>query len=231
MIDGAVGGDVVAFNGQIQLGPHARIAGKLRYRSAEDLQQDPAALVAGGIERLAPLPAKGKQQAAERRQVRGGIGAASVVWTAGLILVAGVLLAALPNFSASLSTTLRQRPGASALLGFVWLICLPVAAAVLVVTLIGIPLALFALAFYAALMPIAYVATGVGLGDWSLRRWRPDSAGRLPARIAASAAALLALTLLGWLPVLGGVVGFVALIVGLGALLLQGWSGLSDATA
>lgn len=92
-------------------------------------------------------------------------------------------------------------------------------------------LALFALAFYAALMPIAYVAAGVGLGDWSLRRWRPDNAARLPARIAASAAALLVLTLLGWLPMLGGVVGFVALTAGLGALLLQGWPWVSAASA
>lgn len=230
VIDGPVGGDVVAFNGQIQLGPHARIAGKLRYRSDEDPQLDPAALVAGGVEKLAPLSPKVGQPAAEPRRVRGGIDAASLVWTLGLIAMASVLLAALPNFSASLSATLRQRPGASALLGFVWLICLPVAAVVLVITLVGIPLALFALAFYVALMPVAYVAAGVGLGDGSLRRWRPGSAGKLPARIAAAAAALLALTLLGWLPVLGTAVGFVALVAGLGALLLQARPWLSPAT-
>lgn len=223
LIDGPVGGDVVAFNGRIELGPHARIAGKLRYRSDEELQRDPAALVTGGIEKLAPLVAKGERTGNEARHARAGPGAAGAVWTLGMIVMAGALLAALPAFSATLARTLRQRPGASLLLGFIWLVCLPVAAVVLAITLVGIPLALFALAFYAALMPIAYVTTGVGLGDWILQRWLPHRAGRLSARIIAAALVLVALALVGAVPVLGAALGFLALIAGLGALLLQVW--------
>lgn len=223
LIDGPVGGDVLAFNGKLELGPRARIAGKLRYSSNEELQRDPAAMVAGGIEKLAPLAPKAGGRADDVGDHRGGPGAASAVWTLGLMVLAAAMLAALPTFSATLAGTLRQRLGLSCLLGFVWLICLPVAAVLLVITLIGIPLALFALALYAALMPIAWATTGVGLGDWMLSRWVPDRAGQLAARIVAAALALLALTLLGWVPLLGAALGFLALIAGLGAWLLQVW--------
>src|SRR5213075_3059679 len=50
-IDGTVGGDVVARSGMVELGPNARIAGKLRYASGKELTRDPAAQVAGGVER------------------------------------------------------------------------------------------------------------------------------------------------------------------------------------
>ena len=227
LIDGQVGGDVLAYNGLIELGPNARIAGKLRYRSDEDVKQDAAAVVGGGIERLGPLVAKGERKGKhtedDARHVASGLGAAGAVWTLGLIVLAGVMLAALPASTGALAGRLRQRPGISLLLGFIWLVCLPVAAVLLVITLVGIPLALVALALYAALMPIAYVVTGVGLADGALLRWLPDRAARLPARIVATALVLSALTLLGAVPVLGAAVGFLALTAGLGALLLQAW--------
>lgn len=52
-------------------------------------------------------------------------------------------------------------------------------------------------------------------------RWLPERAGRMSVRIAATAAALLALSLLGRIPGLGALVGFLALLSGLGALVLQ----------
>jgi hypothetical protein len=144
-----------------------------------------------------------------------------VTWTLGLVLLLAVLLATLPGPCAAVARTLRERPGASLLLGFVWLVCVPVAAVLMAVTVIGIPLALLTLALYAALLPVAYVGAAIGLGQWALSRWWPTRADALASRIAAGAAALLALSLLGWMPVLGGLFGFLALLAGLGALLLQ----------
>jgi len=224
LIDGEVGGDVLAFNAKVELGPHARIAGKLRYRSDEELVRDPQAQVSGGIEIIQVPPAKGAHGAAEARRDKAGHGAASAVWTLGLVAMAAVLLLTLPAFSATVAATLRQRPGASLLLGFAWLVCLPAAAIVLCITLIGVPLALLLLAVYAASVPLGYVSAGVALGDWTLQRWLPGRAGQLPMRLAASAAALLVLALLGAVPWLGAAVGWLALIAGLGALQLRLWS-------
>ncbi len=224
LIDGPVSGDVIATSGHVELGPNARIAGKLRYRSTEALLQDPAAQVGGGIEKLAPRVGRsdGDRSFADHRKAwRVGVGVFSWMWTLGLIVLASVLLAALPKFSAVVARTLRERLGVSLLLGFVLLVCVPVGVLFLFITLVGIPLGLFALALYAALLPVAYVSAGIGLGDWALQRWLPERAGRLATRIAATAATLLALFLLGWIPGLGALLGFLALLSGLGALLLQ----------
>lgn len=223
LIDGPVSGDVTASTGQLELGPKARIAGTLRYRSQEAFVRDPAAQVEGGIE-VEPVAVQGTkatpsvERGAEPSRVAGALG---VLWALGLIVCAAVLLAALPGFSATVSRTLRQRPGPSVLLGFVILVCLPVAAVIVFVTVIGIPLALLAMALYAVLLPLGYIAAGIGLGDWALERWWPQKVGRTPLRIAAAAAVLVALSLLGWVPLLGSLAGFVALLAGLGALLLQ----------
>jgi hypothetical protein len=223
-IDGPVGGDVIATSGHVELGPQARIAGKLRYRSGDALQQDPAAQVSGGIELLAPgwggPETTASAPAPAATAPTQGFGWLGWFWTAGLIVVAALWLGLAPRTSARSSQALRERPGWSLGLGFVWLVCVPVAALLLVLTIIGIPLALFALAVYLAVLPLAYVAGAVGLGDWALHRWQAVRASSVRWRIAAAAATLLLVTWLGHLPWLGAVLGLLLLLAGLGGLLL-----------
>jgi cytoskeletal protein CcmA (bactofilin family) len=227
-IDGPVGGDVVATSGEVELGPNARIAGKLRYRSSAVVRQDPAAQVVGGIEHLFPSTRgdKAARPASDPMARHSTAGAVAVVWTLGLIALAIVLLAVLPVFCRGVARALHERLGMSVLLGFVLLVCTPVAALLLLVTLIGIPLGLLAIALYLALLPVAYVSAGIGLGEWALGRWKPASAGRFGWRAASAAAAIVVLALLGAIPWLGGLVGFAALLAGLGALLLQARRGV-----
>jgi hypothetical protein len=132
-----------------------------------------------------------------------------------------VLLAAAPALCARLSTALHTRAGLSLLLGFVWLVCAPVAALVLLLTVVGIPLALLAVALYLAVLPLAYVITAIGVGDWMLRQWRGAAALTPMWRMAAAAAVLAALALLARVPWLGALAALAALLAGLGAMLLQ----------
>ena len=217
-IDGPVGGDVLATAGHLELGPNARIAGKLRYSSNESLKQDPAAQVAGGVESL--MPALGRS-AGRDDGPKGRTGGIGWVWTIGLIVLATALLAGLPRFYANVALTLSERPGLSVLLGFVLLVCTPFAVLIAFITLIGIPLGLLLTALYLALLPVGYVSAGIGLGDWGLRRLMPASASSLRWRIAAAALALVLLALAGWVPWLGWLIALAALLAGLGALLLQ----------
>jgi hypothetical protein len=96
----------------------------------------------------------------------------------------------------------------------------PVLSLLLVLTIIGIPLALFSLALYLAVFPLAYVAAAAGLGDWALHRWQAAHVAAPRWRIAAAAVVLLLLMPLGRVPWLGMLVPFVLLLAGLGALLL-----------
>ncbi|HEU5296125.1 MAG TPA: polymer-forming cytoskeletal protein [Burkholderiaceae bacterium] len=217
-IDGPVGGDVLATTGQVELGPNARIAGKLRYRGGPGIQRDPAAQVAGGVETWG-FEWGHDNQPVPRHAHRGAT--AGWIWTAGLVVLAAVLLAALPGFQARVGQTLQQRPGLSVLLGFVWLVCAPVALVLLVLTVIGVPLALLGVALYLALLPVAYVSAAIALGDWGLRALHAAAAAHWAWRAAAAALVLALLWQAMRVPWLGVVLGALAVLGGLGALALQ----------
>jgi hypothetical protein len=144
-----------------------------------------------------------------------------VAWTIGLMLLAGALVATLPGVTAGVSRTLRARPAASVGLGFALVVCVPVAVLLLLLTIVGIPVALLSLALYLAALPLAYVLAALALGDWALQRWQPPRLAHRGWRWGAACAVLLALALVGWLPLVGTLAGFVALLLGLGALALQ----------
>lgn len=215
LIDARIGGNVEVAAGELELGPNARIEGSLRYRSTEPLKRDAAAQVLGSVERLGPDPSRPPHGG---RATATGLG---VFWTAGIMLLAALVVALLPGVSASLSASLRERPGLSLVLGFVVFVCAPVAALVLLVTVIGIPLALLVLLGWLMLLPLAWVATAIGIGDWVIARVATARAARTGWRIAAALLGVLALAFVARVPWLGGLVSFAALLVGLGAWALQ----------
>jgi cytoskeletal protein CcmA (bactofilin family) len=222
LIDAAVDGDVVSNAGRLTLGPNARLAGKLSYRSGDELVRDPAAQVAGAIERL-PMPGRGASSA-ERRE-RGWAEHArragpSWLWTVGLMAIAALLVGALPVTSQRVADALRTRFGWSLLWGFIALVCIPVAALILMISIVGIPLALLVVLLYLALLLVGYVGSGVALGQWALGRFKADAAARTGWRIAAAMAAVLALALLGSVPFVGGFVALVAVLAGIGGIAL-----------
>ena len=222
LIDGVVEGDVVSYAGRVALGPNARLGGTLRYRSGDELVRDPAATVAGAVERLA-TPGQ-RATAPAPRDSGWGVHAPRAgpawLWTAGLMAIAALLVAALPVTSMRVAEGLRTRLGWSLLWGFVALVCIPVAALILLISIIGIPVALLALLLYLALLLVGYVGSAIGLGQWALARLRPDAAQRTGWRIGAAMAAVLLLALLGSVPFVGGLVALLAVVGGIGAIIL-----------
>jgi cytoskeletal protein CcmA (bactofilin family) len=223
LIDGRVDGDVEAAAGELELGPRARIGGKLRYRSGEPLRQDASAQVQGGIERL-ELPVR---PAAKRARAPAAFG----FWTLGLMAMAALLVAALPGFFGRVADAARARFGWSLLAGFIALASIPAAALVLLVSVIGIPLALLAVLGYFALLLVGYVAAGIALGDSVLRRWFAARAARKGWRALFAALGVLAIGIVALIPWLGALVAFLALLAGMGALLLQAKPGAVTSAA
>jgi hypothetical protein len=217
LIDGDVGGDVTASAGDIELGPNARIGGRLRYASRQELKRDPAAQIAGGIERIAVHEAARRAEpVAQRFGPRGGWR-----WTIGLMVLAALLVGAQPEFYARVTATLRARPGASLFAGFVALVCTPVAAAILFATIVGIPLALIAVGLYLALALVGYASAAIVLGDAVLARVKAAAASELWWRVAAAMLAALVIAFVARVPYLGSAALLAALVLGSGALLLQ----------
>jgi cytoskeletal protein CcmA (bactofilin family) len=216
-IDGPIQGDVEIATGSIELGPNARIGGRLRYASREELIRDPAAQVQGGIERFTP---RGSEPPPQRVEVRTHT-IAGWLWSVGLALIAAVLVAVLPALYADVTTTVRTRWAWSVLVGFIALICIPVAALILMFTLIGIPLGVAAIVFYVLLLFVGYVSAGIGIGQAVLQRLQASRAARTAWRVLAAVLGVLAVSLLGRVPWVGGFVVFAAMLLGIGALLLQ----------
>ncbi|HEY0877379.1 MAG TPA: polymer-forming cytoskeletal protein [Zeimonas sp.] len=216
LIDAPIGGDVEVAAGSIELGPKARIAGDFRYRSSEALQRDPGAQVSGTVERLGPEFA----EESEERPMRWVGTVFAVLWTIGLTLLAAIVVALVPRASASISQALRERPGFALLLGFVVLVCTPIAVVLSFVTVIGIPLGLLALLVYLMLLPLAWIAAAIGIGDWFAAQL-PSSGNAVAPRVVAAALAVVLLAFLARVPWVGGWIAFVAMMAGLGALALQ----------
>jgi cytoskeletal protein CcmA (bactofilin family) len=212
LLDGPVGGNVEIAGGALELGPNARIEGRLRYASRDELRRDPAAQVRGGVERF-DLPATGMPEGSAR--ILGWL------WSIGLLVIAAVLAAAAQGLYSGVAATARTRWARALLVGFIALVCIPAAALIAALTVIGLPLALVCVALFLALLPIGYVSTGISAGALALQRLQPARASQTAWRVAAAVLGMFVLSLLARLPWVGGVVVIVATLLGVGALLTQ----------
>lgn len=224
LIDAAVGGDVRVASGELTLGPNARISGKLVHRGPEKVRRDPAAEVAGGVERGSPIRVESHRRAREHHSSGGWM------WSLGLVALAAFIAGAFPAGSRRMGEQARGDPGMTFLLGFIALVCVPVAAVVLVVTIIGIPLALAVLLLYLLMLIVGYAAVGVVIGDAALARLRSQDAARVGWRMGAAALAMLALAILSRIPFVGVLVAFAALLAGVGAIVVAVRSRTTTAT-
>ena len=223
-IDAPVGGNATVSGGSLELGPHARISGKLTFNGGH-LEQDPDAQVAGGVTRT-------HRHRHWESGAYAGHWIARAIWTLGLMLLAALIAGALPGPARRMQEELRTRPWLAALFGVLALICIPIAAVIVMVTIIGIPLGLLALVGYVALLLVGYVATSVLLSGLILERYGAQAAARTATRVGAAVLAMLILSTLAHVPLVGGFIALTALVLGVGAIVgatvhRKGYSGLS----
>ncbi len=207
-INGPVAGNTSIAARTLELGPDARLQGKLIFRG-EELRRDPSAQVAGGVEQL-PRRWHWHERTAAERFEHGWI------WSAGLMVLAALIAAALPGASRRMAQELRERPWITPLLGFVALTSIPIAAVLMMITIIGIPIGLLALVGYFALLLVGYVWLAVVVGGMLLDRVKPETAAQTAWRVGAAVLAMLVLALLVRVPFVGGLVHLAALVVGVG---------------
>lgn len=223
-IDGVVLGDAEVRAEEVEVGPNASIRGRLRVRSPHAPDVASGAQIAGGLEYQRARPDRAWSSERDTRHLRSiAHGVGSFVWIVGVFVVGTLFTLAFPAYSARAADWIGQQPLRSLGLGFVLLVCLPILALLLLVTIVGIPLALLIMMLYVALLFLGWVTSALFLGRKGLqllRREHPVSGG---VRILALLVAVFALWLLGQLPYVGGWITFAALLVGIGALVWQGW--------
>jgi len=145
-----------------------------------------------------------------------------VLWTLGFLVAGTVFVALLPRFAGDAAEILPLRPGQAALFGIGWLILVPIAICIALITIIGIPLGLLVLAIYGIALYLGRVAVALWVGRLILGT--RASAGRQRLILNFLVGGLL-LILVGIVPLLGGLVTLLATVLGIGALVLrvQAW--------
>ena len=140
---------------------------------------------------------------------------------AGSVLFGMLLIAILPNWITSVSQAFRRRPAVSGLVGLIMLAMLPVVmgvlSGILAATIIGIPLVALMWILYLPMHYVAFTLGVIAFGDLILNRG--GSTGRLGMgmRIISLLLAAVILSALAFIPLLGVLIGFLTLWIGLGA--------------
>ncbi|MFE8602232.1 bactofilin family protein [Archangium violaceum] len=204
--------DAHAEVGTLRLTEEARVGGNLSYRSDRDAQLASGAVVSGTVEHLAARHHQGRSPAM-------GL----YFWVRSLVglFALGLLFSLLaPRFARRVTAMLRQRPLPSLGWGAALLVSVPFLAGL--VFLVGMLLGgwwigLFILALYAFAIALSFPVVGLFLGRWLLERFHKTGAHLAVALLLG----LVLLTLVGLVPILGGLVALATILFGLGAMMLS----------
>jgi len=137
-----------------------------------------------------------------------------------MILAIGVVIVLVaPRRAALMADTIRNKPWWSLGWGAIVLFATPVAAIVVCITIIGIPLGLIALALYGIAIYLSQIPVALFIGRWILGYFsKTDSRAVM---VGALALGLAILCLLRMIPYVGFFIGLVAVLFGLGAALVS----------
>ena len=211
-IDGTIGRNTTATDMLLTLGSAAHLGGTLDYTSKNDVQMTTGAVVAGPTQHHLP-PAH--EQRAQNGFVARFWGVA--YWFGAFLLFGLVLLGFAPRRYRMTSEVMVKQGGWALLAGIVSLVMVPIIAVILMVTVIGIPLGITLIMLWLISMMASFVYSAYTIGEfiavqasWKLK-W-PNAIALL--------LGLVILALLMLIPVVGGLCGFLALVWGLGGIVL-----------
>lgn len=198
-----VGGDVEVMAERIEIAAGARIGGDLIWRSETPPVIHASAVIAGRIVER-PMPAVEP------------VGVATAVTTA-LVALASVLLAGVviyllvPGAAERAAGAMRDSPWRSLGIGLAALVVTPLVILLLLVSGVGVLLALILLALYLVALPLGWFAGAYGAARWAYPR--PLSRGKGALLLLA---AIIVLGLVQVIPGLGQLAALAVLLLGLG---------------
>jgi len=203
-----IGGSVDARVENLKLLPGAVVRGDLVVYGPKEPEISPQAQVLGRVEYH------------KQEWKRSGVGEWlwRWVWTSLAMLIVGfVAIAVSPLWANRVSAMITGKPWSSILTGLACWLLAPLAVVLLLVTVVGIPLAVILLALYVIALLLSGVFVAYLVGGWLLERLkRPQSTPYMRMAVGAIAVgACMSLPLVGWLAQL------LALLIGLGAIVLD----------
>ena len=213
IISGTVKGNIYVYTESIKLLPDAIIEGNLTYVSEAPQNINPQQ-VRGKIEHRYPTVSSRRDFA---NQIQSAIKKASIFSKIIFMLsylIAGILLIwAFKRPYERASDVIQERPWYSIGLGVSILICVPIVAVILLITIIGIPFSLIGMALYGILLYTAKIPLGIWLGSKILRGEK-----RLTIWFIIGTLILEAVSLI---PYAGWLISFGTLSIGIGATIIM----------
>lgn len=216
---GAVGRDLWVNGGSVSIG--SNVTGNL-HATGQRISLLPGAVVKGNVIYSSPNAIRIADSAKVTGKVirqpysvkRAGPNpfAAWLLRFIAMWIFGAVLISLFPGWTKAASDQLMSKPGWSFLWGLIIFIVTPIAILIALVTLIGIPLSVAVLAVYILALLLAGIITSVTVGRLIARNasiWLQLLVG------------LLVLSVIAAIPFLGGLVQFLVILFGLGALALS----------
>ena len=205
-LNGVVGRDVETVGDELRIGPHAQIAGNLRYRvPAGKVHIDSAARITGTVTALPVGPKWGLRR---------------WLWILGVLLAGAVVVMLFPGFMSETAGVVPRRPILAACVGVAVAILTPIIAAILAITFVGLPLALLVIAIYCVLLFMGDLPVAVWMGR---RLLGARGSSTHYAVVLAYLVGGVILLVVGLIPVIGNIVMIIAGVIGIGAILIRGW--------
>jgi hypothetical protein len=222
-VNGEVHGDAEVRAEELVIGPGTRIGGRLVYHGPTEPVVPEGAVIDGGLEFHEADASRFLDRSVERlhnRHSRGG----SLLWFVGVFAAGTFFLLLFPGYSTRAAEAIGREPLRVLGLGLAIVVCVPFVAVVLLITIIGIPLALLAIPLYFLLLFLGWVTAALFLAQRGLAAVRTGQPVTNGWRLLALFLALVALWLMRQVPFIGGLLAFVALLAGVGALVWQAWA-------
>jgi hypothetical protein len=214
-LTGRVDGDLIAVSDRAVLGPRARVGGDLRYGDERPVLA-PGAKVAGKIS---------NENWADTANGWGWV--SSLAWWLAVsvsTLIVGLLLVWLaPRALYAAARAVSEHFGATIGWGVLIAIAAPLLAVLALVTLVGIPFGIGLLLAAIPVLLVAYTTTA-----WVVGRRVLSSRSQSPWVMLLAGWGIL--RLLALIPVVGGLVGLAATVLGLGALTVALWRARAPST-
>ncbi|MFH0931549.1 MAG: polymer-forming cytoskeletal protein [Candidatus Zixiibacteriota bacterium] len=207
VISGIIDGDVNVKADEISIMPDAKINGNLFYKSKKEAKIEKGAQITGETKWTKMVPKKKKGLTGGKLIVQFLFLCASIVTGLFMLLVAKKEVKAVKE---SIFKDFLKNLG----LGFVFVICVPVAAIILLFTVIGIPVSIIVLFVYLVLFYIAKIFFGLALGEKVLMLFKTNGT---PAPVWSLMVGLLILYILFLIPYIHWIVYLLSLFVGFGS--------------
>jgi len=206
-LSGTVHGDVRVQAGELQILQGAVIDGNVLYRGPNEAIIHPDARISGKV----------TYEQVEWDDSAKGSG---IFFFITMTIAAIVLFKVLPGFTLSALARISADPLKTLGAGFLVLILVPVAAAIMISIIVAVWVGLSIMALYFVALLVGFLIACFFVGDWAATRFNKDisTTGR---RLISVSLVLLLLSFIKMIPLVGGLLIFALLLAGLGALTMQ----------